>query len=174
LLIAVASSLAACASTASTVTDIPNDISSEVSSLQASPTQTPPPDGDIAPDFTGVDVITGETVSLSQFAGSTVLLNFVNYGCSRSLNAIVSDQLFIIRALKEQGNDFIPVSVFCGCCVPSVLKDFATENNLIWPWILDSDNSIIRQYYDNIREYGYPTLVLIDGNQYKGIEKRTG
>lgn len=166
LLITSASLLAACATTASTVADAPNDISSDDTPLPELTTQTPPPDGDIAPSFSGVDVVTDETVSLSQFSGATVLLNFVNYGCSQSLNKIVSDQLFIIRTLKEQRDDFIPVSIFCGCCSPSVLKDFATQNNLVWPWILDSDNSIIRQYAEYVREYGYPTLVLIDRNQY--------
>ncbi len=125
-----------------------------------------------APDFTAVDVVTGEAISLGQFNGSTVLLNFVNYGCSPSLNQVVSAQLLAIRDLKEARDDFVPISVFCGCCPPDLLREFAEENNLIWPWILDTDYSIVRKYTRYLREYGYPTLILIDKEQY--IREVTG
>ncbi len=119
-----------------------------------------------APDFTGVDVVTSKTISLSQFKGSVVLLNFVNYGCSPSVNQIVSTQLLAIKELMKQRSDFIPLSIFCGCCPPDVLRKFAKENDLTWPWILDTDNSIVRQYASYLRQYGYPTLVFIDKQQY--------
>ncbi len=125
-----------------------------------------------APDFTAVDVVTGEMISLGQFNGSTVLLNFVNYGCSPSLNQVVSAQLLAIRDLKEARDDFVPISVFCGCCPPDLLREFAEENNLIWPWILDTDYSIVQKYTRYLREYGYPTLILIDKEQY--IREVTG
>ena len=118
-----------------------------------------------APDFTGVDVVTNETISLTQFKGSVILLNFVNYGCSSSLNQIVSAQLLAIRDLREQRDDFVPLSIFCGCCPPDGLRNFAKENRLSWPWILDTNNSILPQYADYLREYGYPTLIFIDEDQ---------
>ena len=120
----------------------------------------------IAPDFVGLDVVTNQSVSLTQFEGSLVLLNFVNYGCSSSLNQIVSAQLFVIRDLIKQRDDFVPVSVFCGCCPPELLRDFATKNNFNWPWILDVDNTIVPKYMDFLTEYGYPTLIFIDDGQY--------
>jgi len=125
-----------------------------------------------ATDFTAVDVVTGETISLGQFSGSTVLLNFVNYGCSSSLNQVVSAQLLAIKELREQRHDFMPVSVFCGCCPPDVLREFAEQNDLTWPWILDTDNSIVRQYARYLRKYGYPTLIFIDKEQ--NIREVTG
>jgi hypothetical protein len=118
-----------------------------------------------APDFTAVDVVTGETITLSQFSSSTILLNFVNYGCNPSTNKIVSAQLLAIKELREQRDDFIPVSVFCGCCPVDVLRDFANENELTWPWILDSDYSIVQDYARHLRKYGYPTLIFIDKEQ---------
>ena len=127
--------------------------------------KTTTPKSTTAPDFTGVDVVTSETISLNQFKGSVVLLNFVNYGCSSSLNQIVSAQLLAIRDLREQRDDFVPISVFCGCCPPDVLREFALQNGLTWPWILDTGNSIVRQYGDYLREYGYPTLIFIDEEQ---------
>jgi len=125
-----------------------------------------------APDFTAVDVVTGETFSLGQFSGSTVLLNFVNYGCSSRLNEVVSAQLLAIKELREQRDDFMPVSVFCGCCQPDVLREFAEQNDLTWPWILDTDNSIVGKYTRYLRQYGYPTLIFID--KERNIREVTG
>lgn len=119
-----------------------------------------------APDFTAVDVVTGETISLGQFSGSTILLNFVNYGCNPSTNEIVGAQLLAIRELREQRDDFVPISVFCGCCPIDVLRDFAKQNKLTWPWILDTDNSIVREYTRHLSKYGYPTLIFIDKEQH--------
>ena len=119
-----------------------------------------------APDFTSVDVVTNQKITLSSFKGSMVLLNFVNYGCDPSLNNVVSKQLLAIKELKSQRSDFMPVSVFCGCCPPEVLRDFAKQNNLTWPWILDTDYSIVRKYVSHLRKYGYPTLIFIDQGQY--------
>ena len=118
-----------------------------------------------APGFTAVDVVTGQSVSLDQFAGKNVLLNFVNYGCSTSINEAVSAQLLAVRTLTQQRSDFIPVSVFCGCCPVQTLKQFAESNGLKWPWLLDADNSIITKYSDYVGQYGYPTLVFVDKDQ---------
>ncbi len=119
-----------------------------------------------APSFTGVDVVTNKTISLSQFKGLVILLNFVNYGCSPSVNQVVSAQLLAIRELRKQRSDFVPISVFCGCCPPDVLRKFAKDNDLAWPWILDTDNSIVDKYTSYLRKYGYPTLIFIDKQQY--------
>ena len=125
-----------------------------------------------APDFTAKDVVTGESITLFQYAGSKILLNFVNYGCDPTTNKVVGKQLLAIRELKEQDTDFIPISVFCGCCPEDVLRDFAKKNDLTWPWILDSDNSIVRIYGDYLRKNGYPTLIFIDDSQ--NIHEVTG
>ncbi|MFC1968787.1 peroxiredoxin family protein, partial [Chloroflexota bacterium] len=119
-----------------------------------------------APDFASVDVVTNQEITLSSLKGSMVLLNFVNYGCNPSLNDVVSKQLLAIKELKNQRSDFVPVSVFCGCCPPEVLRDFAEQNSLTWPWILDTDYSIVRGYASYLRKYGYPTLIFIDQEQY--------
>jgi hypothetical protein len=79
-----------------------------------------------------------------------------------STNNVVSAQLLAIRDLQNKRSDFTPVSVFCGCCPEDTLKDFATQNGLEWPWILDSDYSIVNSYVDYLRAYGYPTLIYID------------
>jgi len=126
----------------------------------------------IAPDFTAVDVVTGETLSLGQFSGSAVLLYFVNLGCSSRLSEVVSAQLLAIQELRGQRNDFIPVSVFCGCCRPEVLREFAEQNDLTWPWILDTGNSIVGKYTRYLKQYGYPTLIFIDKEQ--NIREVTG
>jgi len=118
-----------------------------------------------APGFTAVDVMTGQSISLEQFRGKTVLLNFVNYGCSPSINQAVSTQLLAVRSLSQRRDDFIPVSVFCGCCPVETLRQFAQSNDLKWPWLLDSDNSIVTAYADYVGQYGYPTLVFVGKEQ---------
>ena len=125
-----------------------------------------------APDFSSVDVVTNQQIILSSLKGSMVLLNFVNYGCDPSLNNVVSKQLLAIKELYGQRSDFMPVSVFCGCCPPEVLRDFAEQNDLAWPWILDTDYSIVNSYLSYLRQYGYPTLIFIDKDQY--IREVTG
>ena len=124
------------------------------------------PELTVAPDFTGIDVVTNETVSLGQFRGSVVLINFVNYGCSRSLSQIVSAQLLVIRDVAKERDDFVPLSIFCGCCPRDVLRDFTEQNGLTWPWIRGTANSTVPQYVGYLIEYGYPTLVFIDKHQY--------
>jgi len=165
LLPALALVLGACSGSEATPAPAAETPAEEVSLVATSAEASPPPGEALAPDFTGVDVVTGRTVSLGQYEGTTVLVNFVNYGCSSSLNRIVSDQLLAIRALSDQRGDFIPLSVFCGCCPPDALRDFAEQNGMTWPWVLDVDNTIVRLYQDHLRQYGYPTLVLIDGGQ---------
>jgi peroxiredoxin len=133
------------------------DVSSPVSpAVSSAPINVP------APDFNAVDVVTGKAVSLQQFAGKTILLNFVNYGCNPNINGAVSAQLQTIKQLKQQGVDFVPVSVFCGCCSPDVLRQFAKQNSFDWPWILDTSYSIAAKYDNYLGQYGYPTLVFID------------
>ena len=117
------------------------------------------------PDFSGVDVVTGKTVNLSQFEGKKIILNFVNYGCDEMTNQIVSEQLRVIKDLKRERDDFETVSVFCGCCPIDTLRDFSIQNELNWSWVLDSDNSIVTDYQNYIRQFGYPTIVYIDQNQ---------
>lgn len=119
----------------------------------------------IAPGFSAGDVITGQNISLSQYQGSVILLNFVNYGCDPSTNQKVGAQLLAIKQLQSQRSDFVPFSVFCGCCPPEVLRQFAKDNNLNWPWILDSDYSIAQKYTNFLKKFGYPTLIFIDKNQ---------
>jgi hypothetical protein len=115
-----------------------------------------------ATNFYGIDVLTGQDVSLAQFKGKIVLLNFVNYGCNPQINEIVSSQLIIIKELYEARGDFESLSVFCGCCPESTLKDFAKQNDFNWTWMLDNDYSIIRSYNQYVSAYGYPTLVFVD------------
>ncbi len=126
----------------------------------------------LAPDFTAVDVVTGKTISLKQYTGSPILLNFVNYGCNPQVNNVVSAELLAIKKLKDQRNDFVPVSVFCGCCSPDVLRQFAKQNDFNWPWILDTDYSIAAKYSNYLKKYGYPTLVFINSDHY--ITETTG
>jgi hypothetical protein len=118
-----------------------------------------------APDFTGLDLVTGQSISRSQFKGSGLILNFMNYGCNPSLNKIVDDQLLAIREITSKRSDLIPISVFCGCCSPDTLRQYAKTNDFNWPWILDTDYSIAAKYSEFLRQYGYPTLIIVGKDQ---------
>ena len=118
-----------------------------------------------APDFSATDVVTNKKVSLKDYKGTVVLLNFVNYGCNPSLNDTVSAQLMAIKQLQQTRGDFVPISVFCGCCSPDVLRQFSKQNNFNWPWILDTDYSIATKYSKYLTKYGYPTLIFLDKDQ---------
>ena len=155
LLIVVSVVLAACGSASSVDIDDTVDIGDTLTTQDLTP----------AADFSAVDVVTGESIMLSQFTGSVVLLNLVSYGCNPSQGELVSKQLLAIRDLVEQGVDFVPLSVFCSCCLVDVLRDFAQQNDLDWPWILDSDYSIASKYGQYLAQFGYPTLVFIDRGQ---------
>ena len=133
----------------------------EISAANSSQITTP----SAAPDFSAVDVVTGKKVSLSQYKGSIILLNFVNYGCDPSTNNRVGAQLLAMKQLQSQRSDFVPFSVFCGCCPPEVLRQFAKENGFNWPWILDTDYSIANKYANYLKKFGYPTLIFIDKDQ---------
>jgi hypothetical protein len=89
----------------------------------------------------------------------------VNYGCNPSLNDKVDAQLQAIKQLSQQRTDFVPLSVFCGCCSPDVLRQFAKQNSFNWPWVLDTNYTIAPQYAKFLKMYGYPTLIFIDSNQ---------
>lgn len=139
---------------------------SPVKTTKSGSLETSKPEMTAAPDFTGMDILTEKTITLNEFRGSTVLLNFVNYGCSSRLNNTTSAQLLVIRDLEKNRGDFIPISISCGCCSPVELQEFAADNGLTWPWIIDVDDAIIHKYTDYLTEYGFPTLVFVNKKQY--------
>ncbi len=125
-----------------------------------------------APDFNATELISGKKISLSQYRGKVVLLNFVNYGCDPRLNAIVDKQFQAIKQLTAQRSDFVPLSVFCGCCSPDALRDFTRQNGFNWPWVLDADYSVVNKYINYVGKYSYPTMILIDADG--NIRQATG
>ncbi len=59
-----------------------------------------------APDFSATELISGQKLSLSQYKGKVVLLNFVNYGCDPRLNGIVDKQFQAIKQLASEKTSF--------------------------------------------------------------------
>ena len=82
----------------------------------------PTPETMIAPSFTGIDILTGKTINFSEYKGKKVLLNFVNFGCSSHLSNVAEAQLLVIRDLQNKRDDFVPISISCGCCSPQELR----------------------------------------------------
>jgi hypothetical protein len=119
-----------------------------------------------APDFQAVDAVTGQAYKLSQFAGKMVVLNIVNYGCNPATNQIVEKQVRALKQLQSERNDFVPVSVFCGCCTVESIRSLAQQEHLSWPLILDDRYEITGEYVDSVNTYGYPALIFINQAQF--------
>jgi peroxiredoxin len=119
-----------------------------------------------APNFTGVDVLTAKNVSLVDYQGSVVLLNFVNSGMTQGASNIVAKQVEAIQELRSERTDFVSISVVtCGCFTPDELRDWANENSFDWTWIIDTQLVRNAGYQRYVAEYGYPALVVIGPDQ---------
>jgi cytochrome c biogenesis protein CcdA/peroxiredoxin len=109
--------------------------------------------GDLAPDFQ-TTTLDGQTVNLSDYRGQVVLLNFWYTTCPpcqvempefQAAYEEFRDQGFVILAVnREEG--------------PGAIAQFADENGLGFPLLLDESGDIQFQY--DIR--GYPTSFLLD------------
>jgi peroxiredoxin len=142
--------------------------------------RVPPPEGDfletlaeapipghIAPSFT-LDTTQGETVSLSDFAGRPVVLNFWASWCPPCRAEIPH---FQDSSVKYNGKAEI-LGIDQGEPLP-IVADFGSSLGVTYPLLLDSDSSVSRRY----RVSALPTTVFIDSKGlvrevYSGIINR--
>lgn len=114
-----------------------------------------------APDFT-LNYLNGEEVSLSDFRGKVVFLNFWATWCGpcrvempsmNDLHADLKDENFVLLAVNQQEE-------------PSVVADFVEEQGYDFPILMDRNGRTSYQY--GIR--GIPTTYIIgpDGNVIAG------
>lgn len=109
--------------------------------------------GTLAPDFTATDII-DTTVSLSDFKGEFVLLDFVKEDCR-----ICEFHLELINDIQQQsGNKFEIITIYTGNKFSS-LVNFARERGYKWTILKASNNILMLEAY-NIR--AYPSYILIN------------
>ena len=109
--------------------------------------------GNLAPDFQ-LDNLKGESVSLSDFRGEPVMLNFWATWCP----PCVSEMPYIQQMYDEWGDKGLILLVIHMGGSPSQVKEFLQSHNLSLPVLLDTTQAIAQKY--NIRYI--PTTFFID------------
>jgi peroxiredoxin len=117
-------------------------------------TETSPEIGKVAPDFT-LQSTDGQSVSLNDFRGKTVLLNFWMTSC----DACVSELPYLQTASDNQTNQQVLIlAVNCGESSQAV-HSIVDRLKLSFPVLLDPEGTVCVAY-----KRGAPTAFLIDSN----------
>ena len=124
-------------------------------SLILSPkTETGAQVGNVAPDFTLL-TINGQSITLSNFRGKTVLLNFWVSSC----DACVLELPYLQTASDNRTNQqFAILTINCGESSQTV-RSIVDPLKLSFPMLLDSEGTVCTAY-----KRGAPTAFLIDSN----------
>lgn len=113
-----------------------------------------PRPGEPAPDFTAVDIY-GNIVSLSDFKGKPVWLNFWGTWCP-PCRAEMPDMQVAYEQLAPKGLVLVAVSLGDP---PEVAIDFAKRNGVTFTVLLDPQRTFTSQAYPI---YNFPTHIFID------------
>jgi peroxiredoxin len=96
--------------------------------------------GDRAPDFT-LETFDGERVSLSDFAGTPVVLNFWASYCHPC-----REEFPLFREeLAEHPGEFVVLGVDAKD-IESDARKFAEDQKATWPIVVDADNDVAQAY----------------------------
>jgi cytochrome c biogenesis protein CcmG, thiol:disulfide interchange protein DsbE len=130
-------------------------IKSVFSSITLSPkTETSPEIGKVAPDFT-LETIDSQSISLNDFRGKTVLLNFWVSSC----DACVSELPYLQTASDNRTDQqAVILAVNCGESSQTV-HSIVDRVKLSFPVLLDPEGTVCTAY-----KRGAPTAFLIDSN----------
>ena len=107
----------------------------------------------LAPDFQLQD-LNGQTISLSDFRGETVLLNFWNTGCIPCRDEMPYLQQ-VYDEMQEKGLVMLAINIGDSS---STVKDFMDFHHLSLPVLLDTKGVVMQRY--NVQYI--PTTFLID------------
>lgn len=109
-------------------------------------------EGAVAPDFT-FTTVEGETVQLSDYKGSVVLLNFWATWCGYCI-----DEMPAMQQLTENYADDVVILAVNRGDSASEAKTFAQDSSYNFVWGLDEDGAIQDLYPSN----GIPYSIVID------------
>ncbi|MBS3943073.1 MAG: TlpA family protein disulfide reductase [Dethiobacter sp.] len=121
----------------------------------SSETGSGPQAGNTAPDFTIPDALTGQNVSLSDFRGKAVLLNFWSTWCS-ACRAQKPDLIDAYFDFADQGLIILGVNLGESA---QVVREYANQQGIPYALLLDTEQKVADLY--QVR--GIPTTFLIDG-----------
>jgi len=131
--------------------------------IQATPqrsTEQPAPGeavvGEMAPDFTLVDIRNDEQVSLNQFDGQPVMLNFWATWCPpcRKEMPLLQD------AYEEHQDDGLMILTIAVSDKANNVLDFSDQHGLTFPLLIDTKDRVAVQY----KVLGIPTSYFIDSD----------
>ncbi len=109
--------------------------------------------GDLAPDFT-LDNLDGDPISLSQFRGQAVLINFWAVWCTYC-RVEMPDIQQVYEAYQDRG--FVVLGINVGENEQSA-EPFVKDAGVTFPILMDRDALVMRTY----RMRGLPSSILID------------
>lgn len=111
--------------------------------------------GSLAPDFT-LTTMKGKSVSLAQFRGKVVMLNFWASWCPPCRAEMPSIEK-LYRRMKKKGN-FVLLAVNVESDARNSINEFTRQIPLSFPILLDQDHRVSRLY----RVSGIPQTFLIN------------
>jgi cytochrome c biogenesis protein CcmG/thiol:disulfide interchange protein DsbE len=112
--------------------------------------------GAVAPDFELAASSGDEKVTLSQFRGQVVLLNFWATWCKPCEDEIPSmEQLYRALRRQDEGFELLAVSVDES---PTALRHFLNQHSISFPVLLDPQQQVSHLYQTR----GFPESLLID------------
>ena len=123
--------------------------------LMVSCSSSVPQVGKPAPDFQ-LSNLEGQPISLSDFRGKPVLLNFWATWCG----PCVFEMPFIQGIFEESSDTGLVILAVNIGETPSTVRDFIQAGNFSFPVLLDTSQDVALEY--NVR--GIPTTFLIDKN----------
>ena len=117
--------------------------------------------GDVAPNFTLRDAISGKTISLTDYRGKIILLDFFSTWCGYSTRAIkeVLVPLWKEHYVNNPNVIFLSINIWDHKATGEHLREFAKYYSIEWPILMGTGTDVDDKYGIE----GVPTVIIIDG-----------